>query len=47
MTTISQAEEADLPAIDELAKLLYGPDLAAAQPVRQTRGPSWRERRRA
>jgi len=35
MTVISQAEEQDLAAIDELAKLLYGPDLAPAKAVRQ------------
>ena len=35
MTTVSQAEDADLAAIGELAKLLYGPDLAPAKPVRQ------------
>ena len=34
MTMISQAEEADLPAIDELAKLLYGSGLAPTKPVR-------------
>ena len=34
MLTISEAEEADLAAIGELAKLLYGPDLSPARPVR-------------
>jgi N-acetylglutamate synthase-like GNAT family acetyltransferase len=34
-TTISHAEAADLPAIDELAKLLYGPGLPPAKAVRQ------------
>ena len=32
--TISQAEEADFAAIDQLAALLYGPDLLPARPVR-------------
>ena len=31
---ISQAEEADLPAIDELAKLLYGSGLPPTKAVR-------------
>jgi N-acetylglutamate synthase-like GNAT family acetyltransferase len=34
MTIISQAEVSDLAAIGELAKLLYGPDLAPAKAVR-------------
>lgn len=36
MTVISQAEPSDYSAINELAKLLYGPDLAPATAVRQT-----------
>ncbi len=33
---ISEAQDADFGEIGELAKLLYGPDLASARPVRQT-----------
>ena len=35
MTVISQARGSDFAAIDDLAKLLYGPDLAPATAVRQ------------
>jgi N-acetylglutamate synthase-like GNAT family acetyltransferase len=34
LVTISEAEEADLAAIDQLASLLYGPGLPPAKPVR-------------
>src|SRR5579864_1809164 len=35
MTIVSQAEESDFAAIDELAKLLYGANLAPTTAVRQ------------
>jgi N-acetylglutamate synthase-like GNAT family acetyltransferase len=34
VVTISEAQESDLAAIDQLAALLYGPDLPHAKPVR-------------
>ena len=35
MNIISEARSSDYPAIHELAKLLYGPNVAPARPVRQ------------